>query len=284
VSAEARDAAAAGGRALQLKSGRRMAVDRYGEGGPPVVLLHGIPGWRGTFAEVGRRLGRRCRVVVPDLLGFGDSADAPEGAHAAEHAGAVIELLDALALESAHLVGFDFGGPTAVLAAGRSPGRVRSLTLAATNLFPDTPVPAPLRVARVPVLGELFFRLAFGRWGLSAMWLGAVADRAAFPFARYREALRFRNGVASTRRIFLASLRDLPGLYTGVESTARSLRLPSLVLWGERDPFFPVPVGARTAAAVGAKLRVLPGCGHFVPEERPDETAAAILELVEGHA
>jgi len=258
-----------------------MTLDRYGESGPPVVLLHGIPGWRGTFSEVGRRLGRQCRAFVPDLLGFGESDDPPDGAHAAEQAAAVIELIDALGLRRVHLAGFDFGGPTAVLAAGRIPGRVLSMTLAATNLFPDTPIPGPLRIASVPILGDLFFRVAFGRWGLSAMWLGAVADRAAFPYRRHRAALRFPGGVSWTRRIFLASLRDLPGLYTEIERVARTLGVPSLVLWGDRDPFFPAHVGERTAGALCAELRLLRGCGHFVPEERPDEVAAAILELVE---
>ena len=266
--------------AVTLSSGRRMTFDRHGESGPAVLLLHGIPGWRGTFAEVARRLGRRCRVFAPDLLGFGDSDDPPPRAHAAEQAEAVLELAGALGLERFHLAGFDFGGPTAVLAAGRAPGRVLSLTVAATNLFPDTPIPFPLGLAKVPVLGDLFFRVAFGRAGLSMMWRAAAADRAAFPFARYGAALRFPRGVSWTRRILLASLRDLPGLYGEVERTAQSLSVPSLVVWGGRDPFFPVQVGERTARALRARFTPLEGCGHFVPEERPAELAEGILDLV----
>jgi pimeloyl-ACP methyl ester carboxylesterase len=75
-------------------------------------------------------------------------------------------------------------------------------------------------------------------------------------------------------------MRDLPGLYGEVERLGNSLGLPSLVLWGDRDPFFPTAVGERTAKSLGAELRVLSGCGHFVPEERPAETAGAIAELV----
>ncbi len=265
-----------------MGDGRRVTLDRYGTVGPAVLLLHGIPGWRGTFAPVGRLLSRQGRVFVPDLPGFGDSDDPPPGAHAAEQASMMVELVEALGLTRVHLVGFDFGGPIAVLAARRLRGRVLSLTLVATNLFPDTPVPGVLRVARVPVLGPLFFRLAFGRLGLTMMWRGAVGDRAAFPLARYRRAIQFPRGVAWTRKIFLASLRDLPGLYSEVEAAARSLEVPSVILWGDHDPFFPVQVGERTAAALGARLQILAGCGHFVPEERPEQVAAAILELMRG--
>ncbi|MBI5068006.1 MAG: alpha/beta hydrolase [Deltaproteobacteria bacterium] len=267
-------------RRIRLRSGQHMATSVQGGTGPAVVLLHGIPGWRGTFGEVARRLADECRVYSPDLLGFGESDPAPPGAHAAEQAAAVVELLDALGLASAHLVGFDYGGPTAVLVAARARERVSSLTLAATNLFPDTPVPAPLRVASVPLLGDLAFRLAFARPGLVALWRAATADRAAFPWARFRAALSSPQGVRSTREIFLASLRDLPGLYGPVADAARTLGLPAAVLWGDRDPFFPPAAGRRTAEALGGSLRILAGCGHFVPEERPAEMAQAVLGLV----
>lgn len=256
-----------------------LSHDRQGEEGPTVLMLHGIPGSRATFARVAHRLGGRFRVVLPDLMGFGDSPDAPAHAHAEEHAEAVVRLVERLGLDELHLVGFDFGGPVAVRVAGKLGRRVRSLTLAATNVFTDTPIPPPLRVARVPLLGGLVFRLAFGALGLMAMWLAAVGDKEAFPFRRYRATLR-ANGVRTTRRIFLDSMRDLPGLYGEVERLVRTLQVPSLVLWGDRDPFFPTSVGERTASALRAELRVLAGCGHFVPEERPAETAEAIAELV----
>lgn len=265
---------------VRLADGRRITFDRFGEEGPAVLLLHGIPGWRGTFAQVGARVGRRCRAFAPDLLGFGDSDDAPDGAHAAQHADAIASMAEALGLDRFHLVGFDFGGPTAIELAGKTREKVQSLTLLATNLFPDTPIPAPLRIATVPLVGPAFFRVAFSRPGLMAMWLAAVNDRAAFPFHRYRAALR-PNGVRSTRRLFFASMRDLPGLYSSVERTARALDVPSLVIWGDSDPFFPLSVARRTAAAVNGQLEILEGCGHFVPEERPEQVATAILDLVE---
>lgn len=266
-------------RTVALEHATSLAYDTYGEAGPTVVLLHGIPGSRKTFTHVGERLGKTCRVIVPDLLGFGDSPDAPAHYHANEHAEVMVQFLTKLGIGELHLVGFDFGGPTAIRVAAKLGKRVRSLTVAATNLFPDTPIPPPLRLAKVPVLGWLFFRLAFGRLGLAMMWLGAARDRSAFPFTKYQVALK-GHGPRTTRRIFLRSMRDLPGLYGEIERLGSSLGLPSLVLWGDRDPFFASAVGERTAKSLGAELRVLSGCGHFVPEERPSETADAIAELI----
>lgn len=260
-----------------LRPGVALACSAWGRQGPRVLLLHGIPGAACTFEAVSARLAPDCHVVAVDLWGFGASSPAPAGTHAQAQAEVLALLVDRLPGDW-HLVGFDFGGPTAVLLAALRPGRFRSLTLLATNLFPDTPVPLPLRVASVPGLGRLFFRLAFGWLGLAAMWLAAVADRAAFPFARYRRALGAQ-GVRSTRDVFFHSMVALRALYEPVERAARGLGLPAQVLWGTRDPFFPVAVGRRTAEAVRAELELLPGCGHFVPEERPDEVARAIRAL-----
>jgi pimeloyl-ACP methyl ester carboxylesterase len=257
-----------------------FAVTRCGEAGPWVVLLHGLPGDRHAFDEVARLLSTRARVLAPDLLGFGESDPAPPGTHAAGQAARLEPLLDALGADPIHLVGFDYGGPTAVHLAARRPGRVASLLLAATNLFPDTPVPAPLRLARVPVLGEALFAAMFSRPGLAAMWRGATGDRSAYPYRSFRRHHGWPGGLRSARHVFLQSLRDLAGLYGPVAEAAARLGRPSMVLWGDRDPFFPVDVARRTASHLGAPLRLLPGCGHFVPEERPAAVADGVLELM----
>lgn len=256
-----------------------MAVDIYGDAGPPVLLLHGIPGDKGIWAEVAARL-RHCQIIAPDLLGFGDSSE-PEGdPHAAGQAAMLAALLEQLGMRSVHVVGFDFGGPVAVLLADRYPDLVASLTLAATNVLVDTPIPGPLHLVRPPVAGDLFAHMFFSRPGLSGMWLGAVARRQSFPFSAYRRMLHSAKGVRWTRKIFQMSLRDLPGLYAPVQTALSGIRTPCQVLWGERDPFFSRATGERTARLIpGAYFQILPGTGHFLPAEDPDRFAAAIAAI-----
>jgi len=256
----------------------RLAVDECGQAGyPAVVLVHGIPGWRGTWRDVAGRLSRQAHVLSPDLPGFGQSSAAPAGFHAVDHADVLIRLMRQIGLSRVHLVGFDFGGPAAVMVAARAPGLVASLSLAATNVLSDTPIPLPLQLVRPPILGDFFARLFFSRAGLSMMWRGAVARRDRFAFRDYRDALRFPHGLVSTREIFQASLRDLPGLYGPIESALASIDTPCAVIWGEHDPFFPVAVGERTAQRIpGATFTVMKGCGHFLPKEDPDGMASLI--------
>jgi pimeloyl-ACP methyl ester carboxylesterase len=261
---------------------RRLIVDRSGDRhAPPVLLLHGIPGWRGTWRDVATRLSDRLFVVAPDLLGFGESSPAPQEFHASDHADLLIALIRRLGLDAVHLIGFDFGGPTAVLIAAREPRLIASLTLAATNVLADTPIPLPLQLVRPPILGDAFARLFFGRTGLWMLWWAAVSRRDRFPRASYRTMLQFAQGVTSTRRIFQMSLRDLPGLYGPVQAALASIHVPCAVVWGDRDPFFPVTVGERTAAEIpGARLVVLKNCGHFLPSEDPDALAKVVIDLL----
>lgn len=258
---------------------RKVAVDLYGRAGPWVVLLHGAPGWRRSFRQVAEDLARNHRVAAPDLLGFGASSAAPRGSHAEAQAEMVIGLLDGLGVPEAHLVGFDYGGPAALLAWRRAPERILSLTLSATNAFPDTRIPTPLQIARLPLVGGLASRLAFGRLGQIAMWRFAAEDRRAFPLRRFLPLVVSGRTVAQTRRVLSQSLRHLDALYRDVEAALRELDVPTVVVWGAEDPILPVEVGERTARLARGKLRVLEGCGHFVPQERPKELAEEIRRL-----
>jgi pimeloyl-ACP methyl ester carboxylesterase len=259
----------------------RLMVDMSSERGVPVLLLHGIPGWRGTWHTAGRLLSDTHRVVIPDLPGFGESASLPGQNHATEYAAAMFEMLDRLDISDVHVSGFDFGGPIAVSMYRMQPRRIKTLTLLATNTFTDTPIPAMLQVARVRYLGEAVFNLLMSKLGLTMMWFPAVKRRGNFPLAKYRAALRFDTGIRSTRQIFLNSLRHLDTLYRPIEDALHTIAVPALVIWGDSDPFFPVEIGRRTAAAMPrATYLQLSDCGHFLPEECPRAVAEAITDLI----
>lgn len=261
-----------------------LTVDVSPGAGIPILLLHGIPGWRGTWHAAGARLARRHAVVIPDLAGFGASTRPVQPMHAAEHARVMMGLLDALQIDTVHVAGFDFGGPIALSMLASHPRRVASVTLLATNTFTDTPIPLPLKIARVPLIGDAAFRVMMGKLGLTLMWHGAVRRRQAFPRSRYRQALQFPDAVRTTRDIFVRSLRHLDDLYRPIEAALGRVAVPATVIWGDSDPFFSLAVGRRTAGAIaGATFLVLRDCGHFVPEECAEEVAAAIASVVERH-
>ena len=246
-----------------------------------LLLVHGIPGSAANWRRVAALLGDEHRVLTPDLLGFG-AEPAPAGADgllAPSQARHLLGILDDNGVDKAVVVGHDFGGPVAAHLAAMAPERVRALALFATNAFPDTPIPFPLSTLNLPLVGTAAEWALFSRWSLAMMVRqGLGSPRPAVDMADYIGDGRQH---AAIRTIFASSLRRLRELYAPVQAALAAVGVPTLVGWGDRDPFFPVALGQRTAALVpGACFRVYEGAGHFLPEERPAELAHDLLNLV----
>ena len=254
-----------------------IAYRRSGSG-PTVVLLHGIPGQARAWERVQAQLEGTFDVVVPDLVGFGDSERPSrptiENVGPAAQAGRVAELLDELSVPRATVVGHDFGVPVSVELAATRPDLVAALSLLAGNTFPDTPIPFPLSLTTTPVIGDLFARLLFSAPSLTLMLRQGTGPGSAPPDAGlYLGDRRQRRTIAT---IFSSALTRLAELYSPVATALEDLEVPVLVGWGDRDPFFPLEQGERTAAAARARLHVFHGAGHFLPHERPVELAREI--------
>jgi len=270
--------------------GVRMLVREEGSG-DPVVLLHGFPQTGECWRAVAARLTDRHRVLVPDLPGYGRSAR-PPAFDAETVAGVLAEMLDALDEPRATIVGHDWGGSLAFALALTHPERVTRLVV--TN--------APFRTLdlrrgvhfllfNLPVVPELAFRLAGGRIVDFMLRAGAArkevfTDAATKPYrAAYAEPANVSAALSyyrtMTRRVIARRIRRrIPSMSA---STGRSRRIeqPTLIVWGMRDPALSEVVLAGIERDIPhAAIVRLPDVGHFVPEEAPEELAAAIEEFL----
>lgn len=264
---------------VSVADGRVIRFDDQGTG-PVIVLLHGIPGSSASWDAVAARLASRHRVLVPDLIGFGESSRSTDVAqlHAQGQADAVTQALDAISVAKATFVGHDFGGPVALSLWARAPERFASLGLLATNAFTDTPIPFPLSATTWPVLGGLARAALFSAPSLRMMLRqGVGAPKITLdPVAAVGDARQ----AAAIATIFSNSLLRLAELYGPIERALLTVSVPTFVAWGDRDPFFSVEHGRRTVGAIrGAQFHLLERAGHFLPEERPEEVSALIEGL-----
>lgn len=262
-----------------IDDGLWMVADVYGSGSP-VVLLHGIPGSPTVWGGVVELLASEHTVVVPHLIGFGDSArtDRIEHLWADRQAEALLALLRELELPPPLLVAHDFGGPVAAHLLARAPACACGLVVAATNAFGDTPVPFPLSGIFLPVVGRLWERMLFSAPSLRMMVkLGTGTKGPALDVSGYVTDPAQARAVAV---IFGSALRELNARYRPITDQFRQVRLPVRLLWGDSDAFFEVEVAERTAALFGrGSLRILKGAGHFLPEERPEAFVEEIAAL-----
>lgn len=267
-------------------SGGELAYLEAGDG-EPVLLLHGFHLssylWRGLVPL----LATRFRVIAPDLLGCGDS-EKPETAplDITAQAGYVRELIGQLGIGTYAVAAHGPGGGVGQLLAIDSDA-VRAMVLVDSVVFDALPTPelralADLEAAqRTSHLMEVAIPTAFD---LGMRRRDRLADEALQEYlrpwiAQGGVAAYFRAAEESTSRVLLDRAPELS-----------ALEIPVLLLWGEEDPFFPVAMAERLQEAMPtASLALLPGCGHFLPEEATETIGPLMFEwlraryLGEGH-
>jgi pimeloyl-ACP methyl ester carboxylesterase len=265
---------------MMMKACCGLAYRRSGDGAP-VVLLHGIPGQGVGWQRVEPLLVPRFDVITPDLIGFGAS-DGPatpsiDNVGPAAQAAGVARLLDELGVRDAAVVGHDFGAPVALLLGAARPDLVSALVLLAGNAFPDTPVPFPLSLTTAPLIGGLCARVLFSSPSLALMLRQGTGSGTAPPDRA--TSLGDRRQRRTIAAIFRGALTHLADVYVPVAAALEGAAVPLVVGWGDRDPFFPVAQGQRTAEQGRGRLRVFEGAGHFLPHERAADVAAEIAAV-----
>lgn len=250
-------------------------VDR-GEG-PPLVLLHGIPSWGYLWHAVLPELEKKRRVLIPDLPGYGfsDRSDRFRRGLCAQ-ADMIADWLGALGLERVDLVGHDIGGGVALRLTAYEPELVSRMVLIGSACYDSWPLDALLRVGHPgtdkrlsPAAGAKLLKLELQQ-GLARPDDLALEGLLA-PYQTEAGTLSLaRNAAALDASLTMELVPLLPSIQT-----------PTLVLWGEKDPFQPVEHGRRLAWDLPrAELAVLKQGRHFLPLDEPTRTASLILDFL----
>jgi pimeloyl-ACP methyl ester carboxylesterase len=268
--------------------GHRVSYREAGDGGPVVLLIHGIVGCAEQWDLVMPLLAEHYTVIAPDLLGHGQSAK-PRGDYSlGAYAASVRDLLVALGHRRATVVGHSLGGGVAmqfayeyppfaerlVLVSSGGLGREVHLLLRAATL-PGSEVVLPLIAhQRVHGVGGTIGR-ALDRVGLRAgpdlaemaRGYGSLADAdARMAFIHTLRAVLDIGGqrVSATDRLYLAEL------------------LPSLVIWGGHDPLIPVEhAHVAHRELPNSRLEIFEDAGHFPQLQEPVRFAHTLIDFIE---
>lgn len=251
---------------------------------PVLVLLHGSNADLHTWDAWTEALKDRYRVIRIDQIGHGLTGADPRGDYRpAGFAARLGQVVDALGLGQFVLAGNSMGGGIAIRYALDHPGRVSALVLVDAAGAPVIQQPRGnigFKLAAMPGI-NLVARQVTPRWMVEKSLRQTVSNQAIVNAAmidRYWELLRYPGNRAATMQRFA-----LPRVPYSRQQFA-SLKLPVLVMWGERDGLIPLSSGKLMASLIpGAALIVYPGIGHIPMEEAAQRSAGDLAAWLAAH-
>ena len=245
--------------------------------GTPVIFIHGfaasIYAWRKNLVPVESA---GFRVLAFDNRGFGFSDKPAHGYSNADYARLLVAFMDSLGLPDAVLVGHSMGGAIAAEVALAYPKRVRGLVLIDASGFGRRSW-LLLRLAAWPVVGPLIS-------GLRGRWITARALRSAYADPRKVQSTDVDQYYAPVAepdfgRALRGVLREFR--FAALSGRVSAMETPTLVLWGDHDPWIPPSVGMALAAELPRVAFVLvQRAGHVPQEEVPDEVNRLVIAFL----
>jgi pimeloyl-ACP methyl ester carboxylesterase len=271
----------------QIELHGRRVIYRIAGSGPPVVLIHGMLNSSSHWRSVALNLAGEHTVIAPDLIGHGDSA-APRGDYSlGAHAASIRDLLAAVGIDRATLVGHSLGGGVAMQFFYQFPQRVERLALVSSGGLGHDVSPM-LRTAALPGMSTLLSMTIQARLLGALQETGERLRRRGHDWGVYLQAITralrpLQN--AGAREAFLQTLRAVIDVHgQRVSATDRLYLLesiPTLIVWGERDHTIPLSHGRRAHAGIpGSRFRTLANAAHFPHLDDPDGLSEVLRSFI----
>jgi pimeloyl-ACP methyl ester carboxylesterase len=254
--------------------------------GAPLVLVHGALSGAAGWIPILPELARNRRVLAVDLPGHGlaDPFDYT-GVDLLELAQMFLrDILDALEVPKVDLVGNSMGGLFSTVFAIETPERVSRLVLVGAPVGVDRAVPFPFRILGLPLIGQPLARSMTAKLTRDSnrkFWGQVLVTHPA-----HLDDTLLDEDVASARRNAVSHLSLLPRLgdFRGVSRDLslgerwQALKVPTMMLWGERDAFFGGPEKGEAIARKNSSLSVIriPGAGHIAWMDDPERVVNEI--------
>jgi pimeloyl-ACP methyl ester carboxylesterase len=266
--------------------GHEVAYRTAGEG-PVVLLVHGMAGGSSTWNHAIPLLAASGTVIAPDLPGNGRSAK-PRGDYSlGAYASFLRDFVTALGHERVTIVGQSLGGGIALQFSYQFPERVERLVLVGAGGLGEEVMPL-LRLLAIPGVDLImppaflpFFRDAGNALGRTLNRIGLRPSPQAFEMWKAYSSLVD----PATRSAFVHTLRSVIDTHgqrvSAHDKLYLSARIPSMIVWGDRDPVIPVEHAHRAQEAMPAsRLEIFEGCGHFPHVEEPQAFAEVMADFL----
>lgn len=240
-----------------------LAIEYMNEGkGPIILFLHGWMDSLRTFDALTPFLSNSFRIVRLDLPGFGGSETPKEPWGVGEYTDFVKDFCNKVEISPKVLVGHSFGGRISIKGLSEGAFMPQKVILIMSA-----------GLAKHQTMRSWAFKI-LSKVGWVVLFIFPVSIQNRFRRELYRRAGSDYLDAGLLKKTFLKVTRE------DLSQNARNIRIPTLLIWGEKDNSVPLSDGKRFAELIsGSKLEIIAGAGHFVHQERPEAVAKLIKEF-----
>ncbi len=228
---------------------------------PAILIIHGFPGNATDWEATAKGLSDHYRVILPDLIGFGNNAqkDLPfDQVWLSAQAENLINVLQQAGVDTFSIVAHDFGVPVAITLMEKLNGKVKKLVITAGNILSDPPLNPVMKAVPKPIIGGMAKGFLFSKFSINMMRTTGTKKGKIYPVKNSKTERQ------ALKTIFATALEDMGSYFMPVETIAEKTETKTLIIWGDKDPFFPVSHAERMKAKMkNAELIVYKGVGHY---------------------
>lgn len=270
---------------IMISNGYKLHFHDIG-GGEPIIMLHGggpgAGGWTNFKDNITPLVESGYRVILPDFPGFNKSAPlvTTDISIRDRNANAILDLMNALDIEKAHLLGNSMGGAAAVTIALENPDRVNRLVIFGSDGLtgPSSFIPSPQEGPKL--LFEVFNNPSLD--GLKKLLNIFVYDPSLITDDLVKErydSMMLNDGIHLKN--FIESAENSPSMYADISNEISNLEVKTLILWGNEDRFVALDNALRLVKLIpDSRLHIIGNCGHWAQLEHTDEFNNEVLAFL----
>lgn len=261
-----------------------LYCEMYGSG-PPMLFIHGLGGSSYSWHDMKDPFKQNYRVILIDLLGEGKSPKPKDGNYSIIEQGELIyQFIVEKNLRNLTLVGNSYGGAVSLLLSMRlvkeRPSRLSKLVLIDSGGYPDH-LPDYLKLMQDPVLGWLAVYLIPPKLQIYIVLHKSYYDPCKITWKQirtYAKPIKERGG----RHALLELAKGaIPSGICGHIDNYPTIKVPTLILWGDDDQVLPELIGCRLQQAIpGSTMEIINQAGHIPQEEQPDQVICHIQKFL----
>ncbi len=261
----------------------------HGAGSRPLVLLHGFGASLESWRDIQPELETHFQLYLLDLKGHGLSSKPRDDEYSLQdQADIVVAFIENRKLSDIVLVGHSYGGGVAImtykalLGTGNYTSPIRALILIDTASYPQR-LPFFVRHLRLPLLSDFILNFIPASWRASYTLHRLFFNRRLVTRARIDRYARFFDLPGAHYALKKCAAQIVPPNASSLISELARHSVPLQIIWGSNDPIIPPSFGERLQHDIsGARLKILPTCGHIPQEEKPVDSSRIIITFLGG--